>query len=368
MKATIQRWCPGWVALAAVLCLGQGGQAALNDGLVLHYPFDEDPVAGSPVLDQSAAHNDGKVNGNPRRVKGRWDGAWSFDGENDYVTCMEDASLNVGTRFTASVWFNASTYGVQRPLLEWCRSTAVPGSDFGVHVWCNVHGKHGWYGTGASLVTSWGADDAHVISHPDLPPQQWHHLAVTYSRSTGEARLYLDGTNVSVEAFGEIYPLTAADFHVGCRPSVSWARWHGLLDDVRVYNRVLDEEEILALFNGPPASEGAVISSIGFSSQPDGDQDVTTFYTDETLHVRVGDVDCSGPNGPRFLRVLTRQGAKILTWKLVRQADGFYTGSIPLNRFLPGIVWVQVDGIHDGVGLFKETSIVLLEPTGKPAN
>jgi hypothetical protein len=224
--------------------------AALNDGLVLHYSFDAAP-AGGIIQDLSALDNDGTVVGSPALVAGQIGGAWSFNGTSDYIWRLGNASLNVGTQFTASIWYKAASYNVQRPLMEWCLTSAGLWRDYGLHLWCNVHGGD-WVGSGANLVTTW-AGDSHIISVPDLSLNAWHHMVVTFSKATGDALLYMDGRLVSSQHFGAISPLTAADFYISRRPSVPTAYWHGLLDDARVYNRVLSAAEVTALYNYRPA-------------------------------------------------------------------------------------------------------------------
>ena len=239
--------------LALGICLavtlpGLRASAGLNDGLVLHYTFDASP-AGGIIQDQSLLDNDGTVVGSPALVPGRIGGAWSFNGTSDYIWRLGNASLNVGTQFTCSIWYKASSYNVQRPLMEWCLTSAGKWRDYGLHLWCNVHGGD-WYGSGANLVTTW-AGDSHIICVPDLPLNEWHHMVVTFSKATGDAWLYIDGKAVRTDHFGAISPLTAADFYLSRRPSIATAYWHGLLDDARVYNRVLSADEVAALYNGP---------------------------------------------------------------------------------------------------------------------
>ncbi|HPF99405.1 MAG TPA: LamG domain-containing protein [Kiritimatiellia bacterium] len=248
------------------LLAGQA-MAGLNEGLVLHYSFDAAPNGGV-IADESSFHNDGLVVGAPALAAGRIGGAWAFNGTSDYIWRLGNASLDVGDQFTCSIWYNAASYNVQRPLMEWCLTSAGYGHDYGLHLWCNVHGG-AWYGSGANLVTTW-AGDSHIICVTDLSLNAWHHMVVTFSKATGDALLYIDGSLVSSNHFGSIHPLTAADFYLGRRPSVSSAYWHGLLDDARVYNRVLSASEVKELYALPASAEDGLVLYYSFNTDFNG--------------------------------------------------------------------------------------------------
>jgi len=85
----------------------------------------------------------------------------------------------------------------------------------------------------------------HGKTDKPLPVGQWSHLAATYDNRV--MRLYLNGAEVgTLERTGFINPgdnLVVGGHGVG----FARARFHGWLDDVRIYRRVLSPADIAAL-------------------------------------------------------------------------------------------------------------------------
>ena len=92
------------IVLSAVLCIfapGQSAWAAIEDGLISYWPFDE---GSGTIAEDAVGDNDGTINGGAAWVTGKFGTALSFDGadggqenhgssETDHVDCGSDASL-----------------------------------------------------------------------------------------------------------------------------------------------------------------------------------------------------------------------------------------------------------------------------------
>jgi hypothetical protein len=77
---------------------------------------------------------------------------------------------------------------------------------------------------------------------------QWHHVAGVYERGKS-ARLYLDGKEVNrSNAFTGTPQGGAGPFTIGRRSDGQFL--DGAVDDVRVYRRALNDDEIKALYEG----------------------------------------------------------------------------------------------------------------------
>ena len=80
----------------------------------------------------------------------------------------------------------------------------------------------------------------------------WHHVVATHRFAFSSAsKLYLDGKDVPA-SFVQLTPsypaaVTNSDLFIGKQDSASAGFFRGLLDDVRIYNRVLTEGEISTL-------------------------------------------------------------------------------------------------------------------------
>src|SRR5262249_7286840 len=83
-----------------------------------------------------------------------------------------------------------------------------------------------------------------VVKGTRLDARDWHHVAVMYGNNTLE--LFVDGVSQGrAEGGGKLVsvgePITIGGGHQGRDP------FKGALDDVRIYNRALNAEEIKAL-------------------------------------------------------------------------------------------------------------------------
>ena len=91
------------VLLFAATTLGKDVfvSALSTDGLVLLYHLNE---AGATVGDSSGNGNDGNVNGPTFVTDGKFDGAFSFDGSNDYFNALSTPDLNNLSTLTYVAW------------------------------------------------------------------------------------------------------------------------------------------------------------------------------------------------------------------------------------------------------------------------
>jgi Concanavalin A-like lectin/glucanases superfamily len=81
-----------------------------------------------------------------------------------------------------------------------------------------------------------------------LPLNTWSHLAATYDGTT--IRLYVDGALVRSQAAAGTIMTTTNPLRIG--GNVIWGEWfHGIIDEVRIYNRVLSATEIQADMDAP---------------------------------------------------------------------------------------------------------------------
>ncbi|HMO52321.1 MAG TPA: LamG domain-containing protein, partial [Kiritimatiellia bacterium] len=233
----------GSVPPPALVSARDGCDACSRESLVLYYAFDHDN--GAFVEDTSGYGNHGIATGGTFSPDGRLGGARYFNGSDDFIFVPASESLTIGGSITLAVWFKPVHYVFhgQLPIVEWNNGTRA-----GVHLWSNVHGYQ-WQGkgTGANLVDVTGNEINHVISTDNPPPQEWHHLVVTYDRESGLARLYLNGELTVEKNLGSMTLQTAYDLFIGTRPSQNDAWFFGWLDEVRVYNRALSPREIEAL-------------------------------------------------------------------------------------------------------------------------
>jgi prepilin-type N-terminal cleavage/methylation domain-containing protein len=213
-------------------------------GLVGHYPLDE--TSGLIAHDLSGQALDADLQNNPGGsgwTTGQVDGCFEFDGVNDYFeTAATATELQITQDYTLSVWIYAETSQMTWAAII-CRCTPSGNDNHWTLQWDNSSGTSKrltiYHPNGGNWRSSYTLTDAQ---------NAWHHIVVTYRRSPALIRLYIDGAFHSESSSLTQPPGSGlGKFRIGC-DRVNYV-YHGRIDDVRIYNRVLTEGEITALYN-----------------------------------------------------------------------------------------------------------------------
>ena len=193
-----------------------------------HWRFDEG--SGSMAQDSSGFCNDGTVYG-ASWTYGKIGNALYFDGINDQVVVPDSNSLDVSDQLTIMAWikphsvYTGGNWRYDDPIL--CKRYAY-------YFVMNADGKLAFYGYGL-LPPGWvvGANMSGCVN-------TWVHVAVTYDGNY--VKLYINGTlDTSVPKTGSIV-INDKCVRMGY---VDYNRhFHGIIDDVRIYNKALTADEI----------------------------------------------------------------------------------------------------------------------------
>jgi len=221
----------------------------LGQALAGHWKLDE---ASGSVASDSAGSNDGTVNGTGTWTTGEIDGALSFDGD-DYVEADGLCADIAGSNFTLAAWMKSNSASTQQFIASFNTSTGdnrvLLGHPAGS---ANLQIFDGSYHDSGTVVV----DDT------------WHHVAYTLDNANNILTVYVDGSDV--DSFSSSVSILTSDlFTLGQEYDagpVASDYYIGIIDDVRVYNRVLSETEILSLYNKeefpiPPVVNGDILYS-----------------------------------------------------------------------------------------------------------
>jgi hypothetical protein len=214
-------------------------------GLVLYLTFDEG--SGNIVYDYSGNGNNGVLyngsnvcsnppnSGCPTWVDGKFGKALSFDGIDDYVEIPDSASLRVpDPSVTVSVWVNRFSHDANYEgiITKW----EQVGNFKGFLMQSMVDG---------SIRFLIGNGPTHSRATAVITDNEWVHLLGTYDGST--IKLFKNGVLVSSVSFGG-GTYTTNPVEIGRRIHGATAYFNGLIDEVRIFNRALSEEEIKFLY------------------------------------------------------------------------------------------------------------------------
>ncbi|MEZ4721143.1 MAG: LamG-like jellyroll fold domain-containing protein [Flavobacteriales bacterium] len=201
---------------------------SLDDGLQLYYPFSGN------ANDASGNNINGIVNGGASLSTDRYgnaNSAYSFDGVNDWIDT--DHKFDYQNR-TVSIWYSETAGSGTRVMMTQDANTLSYGAFFGVHNTNGIQGR-----AGGDLVQT---------MDPNPQTNVWHHLVLQRSATT--TNYFLDGVLKHTSTAGTIGSATDTNSHlvIGVARNETSSHWKGSLDELRVYNRVLDECEIRQLY------------------------------------------------------------------------------------------------------------------------
>lgn len=244
-----------WTVALLVVALAGALAAALGDdrpvtldtdpNLAGWWTFDE--TSGTLAADSSQHERTGTLLGglsfDEDSATGRAGKAVRFDGEDARIEIRKYKGVT-GTRpRTVSAWIK--TEATRGEIASWGTQ------DFGqMFIFGHIRGRIGVTPSGGYLYMNAETDD-----------DEWHHVAAVVREAElpnlyDDVKLYLDGVEAEIHDIGllDLWPIQTGDdldVRIG-------RGFNGLLDDLRIYDRTLAENEIKALFelksNRPLAS------------------------------------------------------------------------------------------------------------------
>jgi len=207
-----------------------------DPNLVGWWKFDD--VFGKTAADSSRHKRDGRLKGDLSfkndSVPGRIGKALKLDGEDDYVQITGYKGVTGTGPRTVSAW--VKTTSRRSEFVSWGLD------DFGQMFIFGIIRGHGM-----GITPSGGYYYSGAKVHDD----QWHHVVVVVEdvelpNLHDDVRLYEDGELSEIHDIGllDLWPINTGserDVRIG-------RRLKGLIDDVRIYDRPLSEDEVKILF------------------------------------------------------------------------------------------------------------------------
>ncbi len=199
--------------------------------------------------DSSVNNNTGTLYNGPtwQPLGGRIDGALEFDGINDYVNVKDDVSLRPGNgSWTISVWVKPPNID-QRGYIVSKRQGLNPYEQFGLAIaGANSHSVPSGKKVVFSYIQSVNVCERSGYTNRDIANGEWHHIVAVADKTADTLKIYVDGgeETVTIDYSSGLWPTidNTDDLQIGCERNFLY--FNGLIDDVRIYNCVLDANDV----------------------------------------------------------------------------------------------------------------------------
>ena len=219
-------------------------------GMVAWWPLDE--TSGTTSIDLAGFNNSGTQINGPIPVPAKVSGGLQFDGINDFVLVPDHSELNFGTgNFSIDAWIKTSDSTNLKMIVD--KQTL-----------------NGYNYQGYSFYLNYGYLTVQLAD--GVPPNyftnyspfvfvadgKWHHVAVTVSRGIHNGIVFFkDGVATQ---FGDPTSRSGSltntsPLMIGRQSYVDQYEFHGVLDEIELFNRVLTQQEIVSIFAADSAGK-----------------------------------------------------------------------------------------------------------------
>lgn len=225
-----------YIILILVLLCNAFATADLLEGLVLYMPLDEG--SGKETKDLSENGFKGALSGGAKWIDGKFGNALEFNASSDFVEVADDKAFHIEDEITQAAWIKLNRLPSAHAIVFGTRAGGGgrhigfgygmnPGN--GIKVWTNGAGG--------------GFKDINDNA-TKLQTDKWYYLSYTHtSDNNGKVKIYVDGkVTLEQDSGNPVAPAaTKSRIQIG-----TWAAeaWTGMVDEVRLWNRALSDDEM----------------------------------------------------------------------------------------------------------------------------
>ncbi len=208
-------------------------------GITAGYAFNE--LSGTTAADSSGNGFTGAlVNGPTFTVDGKYANAIALDGLNDYVDLGNPAALQLTGSMTVSAWIYASAFPVDDAAIVSKRAAGESGFQLDTTV------DQGPRTIGFKLTTGSGGQ-MFRYGATTLQANTWYYVTGVYDAAAQTLDVYLNGQLDNGALIGTVSSSqqnSTANVIIGRRSGLSGFEFNGRIDDVRIANHALTQDQI----------------------------------------------------------------------------------------------------------------------------
>jgi hypothetical protein len=228
-------YCRAISMVSLMVLLGLALTSTAEADLIGWWRLDEG--SGTTASDSSGHGNDARFEGSPVWVDdGKLGKAIKFNGSSDYLAAPDSESLDInGDQLSIAAWINGEDWPAANHIVRKIADTGT-GSIYLIRVQPDS----------VRVYLNTSAGETLLQGITALPTNEWTHTAITYDGA--EARIYVNGElDISMDVSGE---LTQSDNELRIGRGEPAGYFMGMIDDARLYNHALTENELLSVMEG----------------------------------------------------------------------------------------------------------------------
>ncbi len=212
----------------------------VTDGLVAYWSLDADTTDGKDIEDVWG-DNDGIIEGDYKKAVGKVGDAMRFDGLS-FIDIPGTDALNFSGQeeMTVAAWFNVDSDDPVIGVVAGCCGSIVAQRD--MNAWAlRYDGRNAGQEIEFIVCPGWTGDGGFGAPLPEAG--EWHHAVGVVAGN--ELQLYFDGELLNTIPFGGPMAGDGSETEIG---NASDGGFVGLIDEVLIYERALEEDEIDQVF------------------------------------------------------------------------------------------------------------------------
>jgi hypothetical protein len=221
---------------------------AFTDGLLGYWPLNSRDIMWSSgstgtVLDRSGNGRSGTFSDiiSSDVAKGKVKQSFNFTkSDNGEVIIEDSAGAFFLSTMTVSVWIKSNT-------------TVYANNGYIVSKYKTTDNNRMWALTAGTdgklrLITSTNGTTATISSFTTNIPTEWMHVTLTTADQGDTFLVYINGVYSETITSSVVYINKTANLEIGGLEGSATSNFEGLIDDVRIYNRVLTDQEIYSIY------------------------------------------------------------------------------------------------------------------------
>lgn len=235
------------------------------NGLVAYYPLDEG--TGNAVYDASSNANNGSLTS----PTGTWGAgkvgtAYAVGSTSGDIRVPDNASLPTGQKMTVSLWAYGWNAANRALISQWNYAGGTPTSGAWALQTGSTNGQQLEFYVANTLTD---AGDNYVRTPAGSWTSGWHHVTVTFDGAqaapANRVAIYIDGVKQTLTVQGTIAAtILDANAYLCIGDFTGLSRYFASdLDEVKLYNRTLSQEEVMAEYAAGVAGSTA---GLGFTA------------------------------------------------------------------------------------------------------